>query len=67
MNKLLRSMTSRMQIASNANQDKIAPTPNLVEATLRVDLDTWRYFENLDEDSRQMMSVVLKDYVEKQK
>ena len=67
MNKLLKSVTTRMHMASNANQDRISITPDMVEATLKIDMETWRYFENLDEDTRQMMSRVLNDYVEKQK
>ena len=65
MNKLLRSMTTRMQTTPNENSLKA--TPDFVDLTIRVDLDTWRFFENLDEDSRGMMARVLKDYVEKQK
>lgn len=65
MNKLLRSMTTRMHIVPNENTLKAAP--DYVEATLRIDMETWRYFENLDEDSRAMMARVLKDYVEKQR
>lgn len=65
MNKLLRSMTTRMHTVPNENTLKV--TPNHVDATLRIDIETWRYFENLDEDSRAMMARVLKDYVEKQR
>ncbi len=67
MNKLLKSVTTRMHMTSNANQDRISVAPDMVEATLKIDIDTWRYFENLDEDSRQMMANVLKDYVDNQK
>jgi hypothetical protein len=67
MNKLLRSMTMRMQPANNANEDYLRPTPSTLDLTINVDAETWRYFENLDEDSRAMMARVLKDYVEKQK
>jgi hypothetical protein len=67
MNKLLKSVTTRMHMTSNANQDRISIAPDMVEATLKIDMETWRYFENLDEDTRQIMSRVLNDYVEKQK
>jgi hypothetical protein len=64
MNKLLQSLTqSRF---SSANQDNIRIAPNHVETTIKIDIDTWRYFENLDEDSRTMMAHVLADYVRKQ-
>lgn len=56
-----------MHMTSNANQDRISIAPDMVEATLKIDMETWRYFENLDEDTRQIMSRVLNDYVEKQK
>ena len=64
MNKLLRSMTTRMP---TTNENSLKATPSYVDATLRIDVETWRYFENLDEDSRAMMARVLKDYVEKQR
>ena len=57
-------MTTRMHATPNENTLKAAPT--YIDATLRIDMNTWRFFENLDEDSRAMMSRVLKDYVEKQ-
>ena len=64
MNKLLQSLTqSRL---SSANQDYIRVAPNHVETQIKIDIDTWRYFENLDEDSRTMMARVLADYVRKQ-
>lgn len=67
MNKLLYSMT-RLNAALSANEDnRLSPTPNRVNVELNVDIDTWRYFENLDEDSRTMMARVLKDYVQSQK
>jgi len=66
MNKLLQSVTSAVQTLSNTNENGLSVTPNTINATLDIDIDTWRYFENLDEDSRQMMARVLKDYVEKQ-
>ena len=66
MNKLLRSVTTRMQL-THENENELKVSPDHVDLNLRIDLDTWRYFENLDEDSRAMMSRVLKDYVERQK
>ena len=66
MNKLLRSVTTRTS-HFNTNQNVIKLTPDHVDLNIRVDSDTWRYFENLDEDSRHMMARVLKDYVEKQR
>ena len=66
MNKLLRSITG-MHSNTTANEDRFAVTPNYVDTALRIDVETWRYFENLDEDSRNMMARVLKDYVEKQR
>jgi len=65
MNKLLRSVTTRMTPFSNTNENHLSTTPNSVDINLRVDMATWRFFENLDEDSRAMMSRVLSDYVEK--
>ena len=67
MNKLLRSITNRTSNYNANNQDRIQIAPDMIEATLRIDIETWRYFENLDEDSRAMMSRVLADYVQKQK
>jgi hypothetical protein len=64
MNKLLRSITSINATAPNENNFKA--TPNQITTNITVDIDTWRFFENLDEDSRQMMARVLKDYVEQQ-
>jgi|GEM_PF-1951278 len=67
MNKLLYSMT-RLNAAISANEDKrLSTTPNRVNVELNIDIDTWRYFEDLDEDSRTMMARVLKDYVQHQK
>ena len=66
MNKLLQSVTSAVQTLSNTNENSLQVTPDSVNVALNVDIDTWRYFENLDEDSRQIMARVLKDYVEKQ-
>jgi hypothetical protein len=66
MNKLLQSVTSAVQTLSNTNENGLSVTPDSVNVTLNIDIHTWRYFENLDEDSRQMMARVLKDYVEKQ-
>lgn len=60
-------MTTRVSTMANANEDRFQTAPSLLDVTINVDADTWRFFENLDEDSRQMMSRVLKDYVEKQK
>ncbi len=66
MNKLLKSVTSAVNTTlSNTNENKIKATPDHVDLNIRVDMPTWRYFENLDEDSRQMMSRVLQDYVRK--
>lgn len=67
MNKLLQSVTSAVQNLSSAhiNENKIGTTPDSVNVTLNLDIDTWRYFENLDEDSRQIMARVLKDYKDK--
>jgi hypothetical protein len=69
MNKLLRSITSRPynMMTPSANQDSIRIAPDMIDVTVRVDAQTWRYFDSLDEDARSMMSRVLKDYVEKQK
>lgn len=58
---------TRLNTAITANEDRLSPTPNRVNVELNVDIDTWRYFENLDEDSRTMMARVLKDYVQSQK
>lgn len=66
MNKLLRSMT-RLNTTVSANEDRLSSTPDNVKVELTVDIETWRYFENLDEDSRAMMARVLKDYVQSQK
>ena len=66
MNKLLKSVTSAVNTISNTNENRISAAPNHVDLNIRVDMKTWRYFENLDEDSRQMMARVLKDYVERQ-
>jgi hypothetical protein len=66
MNKLLQSVTNAVQTLSNTNENGLSVTPDSVNVTLNIDIHTWRYFENLDEDSRQMMARVLKDYVEKQ-
>ena len=67
MNKLLKSVTSAANIIANTNDNAIKISPNHVDLNIRVDAETWRYFENLDEDSRQMMGRVLQDYVQKQK
>jgi len=67
MNKLLKSVTSAVNTLSNTNENRLAVTPNHVDLNIHVDAETWRYFENLDEDSRQMMGRVLQDYVQKQK
>ena len=67
MNKLLQNVSNRFHLAPvNANEDRIGATPSQVNVEIKIDMDTWRYFENLDEDSRAMMARVLKDYVEKQ-
>lgn len=66
MNKLLRSMT-RAHTIESANEDRFSTTAGFFDVTLKIDAETWRYFENLDEDSRQMMARVLKDYVQRQK
>lgn len=66
MNKLLRSVTTRMN-PTHENENGFQISPNHVDATITVDIDTWRYFEKLDEDSRDMMARVLRDYVERQK
>ena len=58
-------MTTRMHMTPNEN--KLKTTPQFIDLSIRVDMETWRYFENLDEDSRAIMARVLKDYVEKQK
>jgi len=67
MNKLLQSVTSAVQhLSSNhINENKIGPTPDSVKVTINLDIDTWRYFENLDEDSRQMMARILQEYKDK--
>lgn len=67
MNKLLKSVTSAVNTLSNTNENTIKATPDHVDLNIRVDMATWRYFENLDEDSRQIMASVLEDYVRKQK
>jgi len=66
MNRLLKSVTSAVTTLSNTNENHMSVAPNHVDLNVRVDMKTWRYFENLDEDSRNMMARVLKDYVEKQ-
>lgn len=58
---------TRLNAAISANEDRISSTPNRFNVELNIDIDTWRYFENLDEDSRTMMARVLKDYVQRQK
>ena len=65
MNKFLRSMT-RFQPVTTANQDRISSAPAMIDLNIRIDADTWRYFEYLDEDSRTMIARVLKDYVQRQ-
>jgi len=67
MNKLLQSVTNAVHTFANTNENRVSITPDHVDLNIRVDMNTWRYFENLDEDSRQMMARVLSDYVEKQK
>lgn len=57
-------MTTRIQAV---NEDRFQATRDHLDVTLKIDAETWRYFEKLDEDSRQMMARVLKDYVERQK
>ena len=66
MNRLLKSVTSAVNTISNTNENRISVAPDHVDLNIRVDMATWRYFENLDEESRHMMARVLKDYVEKQ-
>jgi hypothetical protein len=66
MNRLLKSVTSAVTTLSNTNENRMSVTPNHVDLNIRVDMATWRYFENLDEDSRNMMACVLEDYVKKQ-
>lgn len=68
MNKLLQSMSHRLHLASNnANEDRLKATPDTIKVEIKIDAQTWCFFENLDEDSRTMMAHVLKDYVERQK
>jgi hypothetical protein len=67
MNKLLQSVTSAVSTLSNTNENKVSAMPGHVDLNIRVDMDTWRYFENLDDDSRHIMAQVLNDYVENQK
>lgn len=67
MNKLLKSVTSAVNTLSNTNENTIKVAPDHVDLNIRVDMKTWRYFENLDEDSRHMMARVLQDYVQKQR
>jgi len=67
MNKLLQSVTSAVTTMTSTNENTIKETPSHVDLTLRIDIETWRYFENLDEDSRQIMARVLEDYVSKQR
>ena len=67
MNKLLQQMTSRFHTIDSANQDTFGHTPSMIDLNIKVDSQTWSYFQDLDEDARSMMARVLKDYVEKQK
>jgi hypothetical protein len=65
MNKLLRSMTKRT--INVPNENKIMVAPDRVAVTIDVNSQCWRYFENLDEDSRAIIARVVEDYVERQR
>jgi hypothetical protein len=67
MNKLLQQMTSRFHMIETANQDMIRSAPSFVAVDIKIDNDTWNYFQNMDEDARGAMANVLADYVERQK
>jgi len=67
MNKLLQQMTSRFHTIEGANQSHMTSTPSMIDLNIKVDSNTWDYFQNLDEDARAMMARVLKDYVENER
>jgi hypothetical protein len=68
MNKLLKHMSTRLHPAlQNVNENKMISTPSNVSIHLKVDSETWRYFDHLDDDARTLLSKVLADYVRQQK
>ena len=65
MNKLLKSMsTPRTFAATGDNTTTLQPISNDCDVNLRVDADTWNFFQKFSDDSRAIMAKVLKDYVE---